>query len=371
MRRTLLLALLLTLATAAPAAAHSVMKIENGTIHYTANDDVSLNDLTVTFANFPTGTTRGGQPAIRFRDPGSDGGIDGRATDCDEGDLDSEGNAIEYFCPRSGITTIRVEVGEAQDKITAQLPLDILALGGGGADTVTTGDGNDVVNGGSENDTIRSGNGNDQLVGDVGDDQLFGEGGDDTLQGALGADTVDAGAGNDTVRVRDGAVDRGTCGEGNDNAQADAGDALDACETVDKPEGDAAPPPPDGGGGGGGPAPPDTIAPRLRAGGSTFQRVGRRGRITVLATVSEVAEIVGAGYVTVRDRRFVFRTARARVEVGGGGIRLRLTLSARDARRLWRMLRGRRKAYARISVVATDPAGNSARSPLPRIRLRR
>jgi Ca2+-binding RTX toxin-like protein len=364
-RRALLLALLAALWAAAPASGHSVMKVENGTIHYTANDDVSLNDLVVTFANNPNNA----QPAIRFRDPGADGGI--TTNDCDPGQLDSEGNPMEYFCPRSGITTIRIDVGEAQDKVTAQLPLAILALGGGGADSITTGDGNDIVNGGDNNDTVHSGNGNDQLVGDVGDDQLFGEGGDDTLQGALGADGVDAGPGNDTVRVRDGVVDRGTCGDGNDSAQADAGDVLEACEAVDKPEGEGAPPPPDGGGAGGGPPPPDTTAPRLRGGGSTLQRVGRAGRLTVLATVSEVADVVAAGYVTIGDHRFVFTTARGRVEVGGGGTRLRLVLARRDARRLWRLLRGRRKAFARISLVATDGAGNSASARLPRIRLRR
>ena len=363
MKRSLALAVALMLCPAAPAAGHSVMKVENGTIHYTANDDVSLNDLAVTFATNPNNA----QQAIRFRDPGADGGI--QTNDCDPGELDSQGNPLEYFCARSGITTIRIDVGEAQDKVAAQLPLAILVVGGAGADSVTTGDGNDIVNGGDGNDTVRAGNGNDQVVGDLGDDQLFGEGGDDTLQAAAGVDSVDAGPGNDTVRVRDGVADRGTCGDGNDNAQADAGDTLDACETVDKPEGDAAPPPPDGGGGG--PAPPDTVAPRLRGGGSTLQRVGRRGRVTVLAAVSEVAEVVAGGYISIRDRRFVLRTARVRVEVGGGGARLRLTLAPRDARRLWRLLRGRRKALAVISLVATDAAGNSASSRLPRIALRR
>jgi Ca2+-binding RTX toxin-like protein len=357
-RRALLLSLLAALCSAAPASAHSVMKVESGTIHYTANDDVSLNDLSV--------TVRGSD--LRFYDPGADGGIT-PAAECAAGaETDNQGNPVEVFCPRSGITTLRIDVGEAQDKVTVQLPLAVLVLGGRGADTVTTGDGADVVNGGEANDTIRTGNGNDQLVGDVGDDQLFGEGGDDTLQGAQGADTVDAGAGNDTVRVRDGAVDRGTCGDGNDSAQADAADVLDACEAVDKPEGDPAPPPD---GGGGGPAPLDTAAPRVRAGGSTLQRVGRSGRLTVLATVSEVAEVVGGGYVTIGERRFAFRAARTRVGVGGGGVRLRLTLARKDARRLWRLLRGRRKAVARVSVVATDEAGNSASKRLPRIAVRR
>jgi RTX calcium-binding nonapeptide repeat (4 copies) len=356
-RRGLLLGLLAALACAAPASAHSVMKVEGNTIFYSANDDVSLNDLQV--------TVQGNE--LRFLDRGAQGGIT-PASECSPGgQTDSEGNPVEILCPRTGITTIRIDVGDAQDKVTAQLPLAILVLGGRGADTVTTGEGNDVVNGGEANDTARTAGGNDQLVGDVGDDQLSGEGGDDTIQGALGADTVDGGAGNDTIRVRDGAADRGTCGDGNDTAQADGADALDACEAVDRPEGEPIPPPTDGGG----PAPPDTTAPRLRAGGSTFQRAGRTGRVTVLATVSEVAEVAGGGYVTIGERRFAFRSTRAAVGVGGAGIRLRLTLEPRDARRLWRMLRGRRRAVARVTIVATDAAGNSAAARLPRIALRR
>jgi hypothetical protein len=109
----------------------------------------------------------------------------------------------------------------------------------------------------------------------------------------------------------------------------------------------------------------------VRAGGSTLQRARASGRVDVLATVSEVSDLTAAGFVTIGERRFVLRSARARVEVGGGGVRLRLTLAPRDARRLRRLLRGRRRAYARISVVATDTAGNSASVRLPRIRLRR
>jgi hypothetical protein len=324
-----------------------------------------LNKLTVTFE------TQGGRQVIKFRDPGADGGI--TTSDCDPGPVEgSQSYIYEVYCARSGITTVRIDVGEAQDEVVAQIPLAILVVGGTGADTVTTGDGNDIVNGGAANDTVHSGNGNDQLVGDVGDDQLFGEGGDDSLQGALGADAIDAGPGNDNVRVRDGARDTAACGDGTDSAQSDADDALDGCENVDAAGGTAPQP---GGepdpGGGPGPAPPDTSAPRVRAGGSTLQRAGRSGRLVVLATVSEAAELIGAGYVTLGERRFVFRSGRSQVTVGGAGVRLALTLAPKDARRLWRLLRGRRRARATISVVATDTAGNSASVRLPRIALRR
>ncbi|HEX2084584.1 MAG TPA: hypothetical protein VHF89_02800 [Solirubrobacteraceae bacterium] len=360
MRRALLPAVAVALVAAAPASGHSVMKVEGGTIHYTATDDVSLNDLTVTAT----------ASEIRFRDPGANGGIQ-KPDECNPGATDTSGNFVEMNCPRSGITTIRIDVGEAQDEVVAQVPIAILALGGPGADTITTGDADDIVNGGGGNDVARTGGGNDQLLGDAGDDQLTGEAGDDAFQGGAGGDVADGGAGNDDLRIRDGLVDRGQCGDGADTVQADEGDQLDACETVDEVAG-VAPPPENGGGGGGGggPAPPDTAAPRVRAGGSTLQRVGRSGRVTVLATASEAGEVVAAGYVTVGGRRLVLRAVRAPVTVGGGGVRLRLRLEPRDARTLRRLLLRRRRAVARISVIATDVAGNSASARLPRIALR-
>jgi hypothetical protein len=355
MRAALAAALVLSLWAAAPAAGHSVMKVEGGVIHYTANDDVSLNDLSVTIVG----------DEVRFRDPGADGGIQ-KPEECNPGTPDANGNFVEMHCPRAGISSVRIDVGEAQDKVAAQIALPVLVLGGAGADTITTGDGNDILNGGSANDVLRSAGGNDQVIGDAGDDRLVGEGGDDMLQGGVGADTADAGAGNDDVRIRDGAVDQALCGDGGDRVQADDRDGLDACETVDSVGGSAPQ-----SGAGDGPAPPDTVAPRLRAGGSTLQRAGRSGRVVVVATASEPSELVAAGYVTAGNRRFVLRQTRAPIAVGGGGARLRLTLSRADGRRLWRMLRAGRRAHATISVVATDTAGNSASSKLPRIALRR
>ena len=358
-------ALMAPLAVASSASAHSVMKVDAGVIHYTANDDVSLNDVVV--------TVQGSN--LRFVDRGADGGIS-PASECSPGAADERGWIYEVTCPRSGITGLRFDVGEAQDKITAQLPLNVIAAGGTGADTIVTGDGVDTINGGAGNDTIRSAGGNDHIVGDVGDDSLYGEAGDDVVQGALGSDTADGGPGNDDVRVRDGAADRAICGDGNDRVQADELDTIEAaCETVDR-QGTAAPPPdqPPGSPGGDPTAPPpapDTTAPRIRAGGSTLQRAGRAGRLVVIATSSEASELVAGGYVTIGENRLVLRSARGAVKVGGGGIRLTLTLAARDARKLRRHLSRRRKASARVSVVATDLAGNSSVAKLPRITLRR
>jgi hypothetical protein len=267
MRPSVYLAALPALLCFAPdAAAHSVMKVDGGTIHYTANDDVSLNDLSVTF--------EGNQ--IRFFDRGADGGISPPPDNsCSPGDeTDANGYIYEVLCPRAGKTALRIDVGEAQDKITAQLPLNVTAVGGSGADTILTGDGADVLNGGSANDTIRAGGGNDQIVGEVGDDQLFGEAGDDVVQAALGADTADGGAGNDDIRVRDGVTDKAVCADGADKVQADDRDEIDAaCEAVDRqvsaePPAEQQPPPGQDGGGG----PPRRPTPRRRGCGRGVRR---------------------------------------------------------------------------------------------------
>ena len=61
MRRAVALAVAgLFLAVAAPAAGHSVMKIENGTIFYNATDDVALNRLSITIR--PSDRAGAGRP---------------------------------------------------------------------------------------------------------------------------------------------------------------------------------------------------------------------------------------------------------------------------------------------------------------------
>lgn len=88
--------------------------------------------------------------------------------------------------------------------------------------------------------TARGGEGTDTITGGTGEDFLFGAGGSDTITGGPGFDYVNAGAGADSLLLRDGAIDRGACGEGADTVVADTADALSDCETADVP----APPPP-------------------------------------------------------------------------------------------------------------------------------
>ena len=56
--------------------------------------------------------------------------------------------------------------------------------------------------------------------------------------------------------------------------------------------------------------------------------------------------------------------------MAGGGAELAIKLTARELREARRALRRNRRVTARLSVVATDAAGNSAAKRAPRIRLR-
>jgi hypothetical protein len=363
-RAALLCALVGSLVAAAPAAGHSVMKVEGSTIFYNATDDVALNKLTVSM--------RGSD--IRFYDPGADNGIT-PPNECTPGELDSSGNPREVFCPSAGISLVRIDVGEAQDEATINLAIAALVVGGNGADRIVTGTGADTVNGGEGNDDIRTGDGGDEVVGGGGNDTIASGEGNDVVQGGLGSDTIDAGGGDDELRVRDGVGDQAGCGAGTDRAQVEDADRLTDCEMVDRVASPGAPPPGDPGapppGPDGAPVPPDTTAPRVRAGGLTRQRLGRRGTVFVVATVDEAAEVYATGYVTIAGRRHALGRARSQVTIAGGGTELRIALDRRALRAARRALRRKRRVVAVVSVLATDSAGNSTPKRLPRIRLRR
>jgi Ca2+-binding RTX toxin-like protein len=73
----------------------------------------------------------------------------------------------------------------------------------------------------------------DSIRGLAGDDCLKGRQGADRLKGGLGADIVKGGPGSDRIGVRDGEVDRVTCGGGHDRVVADRVDlVLGGCESV-------------------------------------------------------------------------------------------------------------------------------------------
>jgi hypothetical protein len=118
-------------------------------------------------------------------------------------------------CPQTGIGSIRVVLGDGNDKAASTASQNLYAYGG---------DGNDTLNGGGQGDSLQ---------GDAGDDQLSGGGGPDAMEGGTGADTVSYAGRTQPVRVDlDGAYDDGEFNEF-DNIAADVeqvvgGDAGDA-----------------------------------------------------------------------------------------------------------------------------------------------
>ncbi len=325
-------------AVAAPGAAgaHSLVRPAGALVSYLSQDATSLNTLTVSLEG-----TR-----IAFRDPTVDGGMDPGT--CTPGDVSAgAGFVVETFCPRSGVRRVRLDLGEREDSARVTAPIAATLLGGPGADVLT------------------GGPAGDQLAGDTGDDTVAGGAGDDVLDGGLGADRLDGGPGNDELRVRDGIADEVACGDGVDTVLADTLDILDAgCE---KPERLAVAPPP-----GSGETAGDKVAPRVRAASARVQRVSAsRGSLRVIAASSEAGTVATSGVLNADGLRLGLVGARRRIAVGGGGAELRFALTRRQLREVLVTLRRKRRVTVRLSVVATDRAGNSRQVDLPSIRLRR
>ncbi len=123
--------------------------------------------------------------------------------------------------------------GAGSDDVRGEKGND-LADGGDGTDSVSGGDGNDALGGGAGNDVVSGdagsdladgGSGNDSVAGGDGHDVLAGSAGKDTLDGGGGTDAFAAGGDDDSVKARDGKRDvLISCGSGNDELVADAGD---------------------------------------------------------------------------------------------------------------------------------------------------
>lgn len=326
-------AVLAALAAPAAAGAHSVVRVSSGELSSLSADATSLNTLTARM--------RGSR--VVLRDPTVDGGMD--IGSCDPGDIDNNGFTIEAFCPRAGLRLVRLDVGDREDRVTAKLPVRVLLLGGEGADRLLTGPADDTI------------------LGEAGDDDLGGGAGRDTLGGGPGADVIAGGPGDDSVRVRDGVLDEVRCDDGDDTVDADTLDKVAAdCEDVTR----TATAPPAGGEGG-----PDRTAPQVQAGGPTRQRLGRRRSLRVVATTSERGTVAASGALYVGGAALPLLSRREQVAVGGGGATLEVPLSRSQLRQVRRALRRGRRVTARLTVVATDAAGNSAQTRPPRIRVLR
>ena len=120
-------------------------------------------------------------------------------------------------------------------------------------------------------------------------------------------------------------------------------------------------------------APADTRAPRLRTRVPRRQRVLRLRGAVAYAGCNEACTVSAAGVLRVGKRRLRLAGARrvARASQVGRRLRLKVGLKRRQARILRRALRRGRRPTVRLSLRATDPAGN--RSPVTRrtVRVRR
>ena len=193
---------------------------------------------------------------------------------------------------------------------------------------VDGGSGDDVVAGSSGNDVVHGGEGNDSVEGSSDDDQVFGDGGDDVVRGGSHADAVSGGPGrdqidgdgsgfgsnngSDTIDSRDGETDTVACGFGADTVIADSVDVIEAsCEGVDSAGPAPGPPPPPGPGSA--PATPLSIGLTVGSRGSIAALVSRSGfefEVSVTAPCRATARIT----VAARDAR--------RLKLGRRGVRI-------------------------------------------------
>lgn len=340
----------LGLVAPATVGAHSIVRASSTEMSYTSSDATSLNTLSVDIVGSD----------VHVRDPTVDGGIDYGS--CRPGDVDANGYVIEAFCPRGSIGLLRVDLGEREDTATLQVPFRTQVVGGAGADKLTGGDQADTFVGGDGDDVLDGAGGDDVLNGGDGADTVTGGAGSDRLQLGLGADTADGGAGDDLLQSRDGVIDTVRCGDGLDVVEADQLDTVPedgGCEQVKRTQ--VTPP------GGAAAAEPDRTAPVVRAGAAVRQRL--RPRLTLAAASSEAGAIAASGFLVVGDQQLPLQARRVPNAVAGGGVRLIVRLSARERRLARSALRRGRRVTARLEVVATDAAGNSAKVRAPAIRL--
>jgi hypothetical protein len=264
-----------------------------------------------------------------------------------------------------GLNRLRVSLGDREDSgDLTSLPIPATISGGFGTDTITGGDAADTITGDNGNDTLSGGGGDDQMNGGDGNDRVSGGPGNDVLQAGLGLDRLAGEDGDDDLRSRDGLSDSVTCGPGVDRVEADTVDEISEgdCEAVTRV---LTPPPPGDFSSG-----DDTKKPKVQAGGATVQRLGRRARIRIAASSNERGTIAASGFLDAAGLSLPLISNRRRVNVAGGGVTLTIKLKGRELRAARRALRGRRRVVARLTVVATDRAGNSAKRRMPLIRLR-
>jgi hypothetical protein len=113
------------------------------------------------------------------------------------------------------------------------------------------------------------------------------------------------------------------------------------------------PPPPDGGGGGG---VTDKTAPVVSL---SFPRVQHIAKLYVKVRTSENATIKATGTVSVRTASRVYRFKPKRIILSGNSsMKVPLRLTKKNLAAVKRALRHKRRLKAKITVTATDAAGN-------------
>lgn len=304
------LTLLLPAQIGVPAAeAHSIVGIEGSTLTYVSPDAWQADD--VTFSASSPHEYRIVDPAVPHMDPGPCVAVTGN----------------EVKCPRRAFSALRVDVLDADDRVSLAVPTPTEARGGSG---------------------------HDQLGGGPSDDRLLGEGGDDSVDGGAGADVLDGGAGNDAISSRDGVADRIACGEGVDVAMAGFEDVVgEDCETIAR-AGDSTP-------------------PRLTAVAASRQRVLAKRALVLFASSSELGSITASAIIAVPGGRRASGSRPATVGVGAAGElqQLRLKLPGRALAAIRRLpARQRRRAVARVTLRGRDRAGNQSPVVVRRVRIR-
>jgi Ca2+-binding RTX toxin-like protein len=301
---------------------------------------------------------------VRFFDDTDPYGMAGYPSPpCSPGALNSQGNAVEVFCEKSGVQAVEIDIGPGQDDVSYRLGDRPASLSGGlGADLLATAGAADRVHGGQGNDTIDAGGGNDTVTGDDGADSISSGEGADKVDGGLGSDGIDAGGGNDNVTVADGIADSIDCGAGSDKIDADQLDQLANCESVSRH--DVAPPADQ-------PPADDKEAPTLSARAAKTQRIGARRRsIFISVAASEKAAINVSGFLDAGGVNRRLKVAPA-VDLGEGGTRIPVRLSKSQAAAALRDLARGRRPKLRLTISAVDPAGNTSSPRHLRVALRR
>jgi hypothetical protein len=297
------LATVLVLLAAGSAHAHAILERDDATLAFRATDFVSHNTVTVSMT--------GG--SISMVDAAGVGGLDPGV--CRPGRVGLQsGYVIEGICPRGDAADVRINVGEREDDVVADIAMPVQVIAGGGIDHVRTG---------------------------AGDDNLDGGTGGDRLEPGAGEDLVRGADGDDTVLARDGVRDVITCGPGRDAVEADPIDAVASdCELATPAAFD------------------DQAGPELRVAADTRQRLVARP--TIRASADEPVRFVAQAAIEIGATTLALRPGRGILAATPGAVALRPELSAREVRIARRALRAGRAVRLVVSVVGTDRTGNSS-----------